>query len=132
MAKSAGGVRGGRYSQQIADARSLYERERRSAYRDLEKNLIEIERRGLTDREYNILSRNVAYFDNNPTYGTIKNLNDYIADNIRKIRSGEYDERLMNLSSGLGGEVVRTMSQSAASRDLLERYRKLLRQYNRR
>lgn len=131
MAKTAGGVRGGRYSQQIAEARSLYERERKSAYRDLEKELREIERRGLTDREYNILSRNVAYFDNNPTYGTIKNLNDYIADNIRKIRSGEYDERLMNLSSGLGGEVVRTMSQSAASRDLLERYRELLRRKRR-
>lgn len=45
--------------------------------------------------------------------------------------SGEYDERIMNLSYGLGGEVVRSMAQSAAQRNLLPRLRELLRRYRR-
>ena len=131
MAKTAGGVRGGRYSQQIAEARSLYQRERQSAYRAYDEQLREVERRGLTDREYNMLQRNMSYWERNPTRGTVKELNDYITDNLRKVRSGQYDERLMNMSSGLSGEVVRSMASGAAQRDLLERYRELLRRRRR-
>ena len=126
MAKTSGGVRG-RYTTQIKQARSFYQQERQSAYKSLDSQLREIERRGLTDREYNLLSRNVTFLENNPTFGTSRALTNYINDNRRKAMSGEYDERIMNLSYGLGGEVVRSMAQSAAQRDLLPRLRELLR-----
>ena len=130
MAKTSGGVRG-RYTTQIKQARSFYQQERQSAYKSLDSQLREIERRGLTDREYNLLSRNVTFLENNPTFGTSRALTNYINDNRRKAMSGEYDERIMNLSYGLGGEVVRSMAQSAAQRDLLPRLRELLRRYRR-
>lgn len=130
MAKTSGGVRG-RYTTQIKQARRFYQQERQSAYKSLDSQLREIERRGLTDREYNLLSRNVTFIENNPTFGTSRALTNYINDNKRKAMSGEYDERIMNLSYGLGGEVVRSMAQSAAQRDLLPRLRELLRRYRR-
>lgn len=131
MDKTSGGVRGGRYATQIKEARRFYQQERQSAYKSLDSQLREIERRGLTDREYNLLSRNVTFLENNPTFGTSRALTNYINDNKRKVMSGEYDERIMNLSYGLGGEVVRSMAQSAAQRDLLPRLRELLRRYRR-
>lgn len=130
MAKTSGGVRG-RYTTQIKQARRFYQQERQSAYKSLDSQLRELERRGLTDREYNLLSRNVTFIENNPTFGTSRALTNYINDNKRKAVSGEYDERIMNLSYGLGGEVVRSMAQSAAQRDLLPRLRELLRRYRR-
>lgn len=130
MAKTSGGVRG-RYTTQIREARRFYQQERQSAYKSLDSQLREIERRGLTDREYNLLSRNVTFLENNPTFGTSRALTNYINDNRRKAMSGEYDERIMNLSYGLGGEVVRSMAQSAAQRDLLPRLRELLIRYRR-
>lgn len=131
MAKSAGGVRGGRYSSQIADARRFYQRERESAYRAYDEQLREAQRRGFTEREYDAMARHISYFQRNPTRGTVRDLNNYISDNLKKVQSGEYNERLMNMSSGLGGEVVRSMAQSAAQRDMLERYRELLRRNRR-
>ena len=130
MAKTSGGVRG-RYTTQIKEARRFYQQERQSAYKSLDSQLREIERRGLTDREYSLLSRNVTFLENNPTFGTSSALTNYINDNRRKAMSGEYDERIMNLSYGLGGEVVRSMAQSAAKRNLLPRLRELLRRYRR-
>lgn len=130
MAKTSGGVRG-RYTTQIKQARRFYQQERQSAYKSLDSQLREFERRRLTDREYNLLSRNVTFLENNPTFGTSRALTNYINDNKRKAMSGEYDERIMNLSYGLGGEVVRSMAQSAAQRDLLPRLRELLRRYRR-
>lgn len=130
MANTSGGVRG-RYTTQIKEARRFYQQERQSAYKSLDSQLREIERRGLTDREYNLLSRNVTFLENNPTFGTSRALTNYINDNRRKAMSGEYDERIMNLSYGLGGEVVRNMAQSAAQRDLLPQLRELLRRYRR-
>lgn len=130
MAKTSGGVRG-RYTTQIKEARRFYQQERQSAYKSLDSQLREFYRRGLTDREYNLLSRNVTFIENNPTFGTSRALTNYINDNRRKAMSGEYDERIMNLSYGLGGEVVRSMAQSAAKRDLLPRLRELLRRYRR-
>ena len=130
MAKTSGGVRG-RYTTQIKEARRFYQQERQSAYKSLDSQLREIYRRGLTDREYNLLSRNVTFLENNPTFGTSRALTNYINDNRRKAMSGEYDERIMNLSYGLGGEVVRSMALSAAKRDLLPRLRELLRRYRR-
>lgn len=130
MAKTSGGVRG-RYTTQIREARRSYQQQRQSAYNSLDSQLREIERRGLTDREYNLLSRNVNFLENNPTFGTSRALTNYINDNRRKAMSGEYDERIMDLSYGLGGEVVRSMAQSAAQRDLLPRFRELLRRYRR-
>lgn len=130
MAKTSGGVRG-RYTTQIKEARRFYQQERQSAYKSLDSQLREFERRRLTDREYDLLSRNVTFLENNPTFGTSRALTNYINDNKRKAMSGEYDERIMNLSYGLGGEVVRSMAQSAAQRDLLPRLRELLRRYRR-
>ena len=128
MAKTSGGVRG-KYATQIKGARSLFQQERQKAYKELGSQLRGI--KSLTDKEYNALSKNVAYYESHPAYGTEKALENYINRNKRLMRTGDYKEGLMNMSSGLGGGVVRSMGESAAYRDFLPRIKDLLRKHRR-
>lgn len=128
MAKTSGGVRG-KYATQIKGARSLFQQERQKAYKELDSLLRGM--KSLTDIEYKALSRNVAYLESHPVFGTEKALENYINRNKRLMRTGEYKEGLMNISSGLGGEVTRSMGKDAAYRDLLPRMKDLLRKHRR-
>lgn len=133
MAKTSGGIRGdGRYSTQIASARRLYSEEKQIAFRAYNEQLRELEQRGLTEQEYNMLSRNVSYYKNNPKIGTKREFDEHIADHVKMANSGDYREGIMEMSSGLGGDVVRNMAHNAAQREVLPRIKRLLVKYNRR
>ena len=110
----------------------MYSEEKQIAFRAYDRQLRELEQRGLTEREYNALSRNVTYYKNNPKIGTKREFDKHIADHVRMANSGDYREGIMDMSSGLGGGVVRNMAQSAAYRELLPRIKRLLVKYNRR
>ena len=128
MAKTLGGVRG-KYATQIQKTLLFYEQEKQKAYKEYDSVIRGL--KSLTDKQYNVLSKRVSYFESHPAYGTKKELEAYINRNRRKMRTGDYKEGLMNMYSGLGGNVVSGMADTAALREHLPHIKDLLKRHRR-